>query len=99
VDNALGQVNEPRSSRARQYREQIVGLYPIVASCGLNDRVVDLDEFFRVAGTVIFTNLPRLELVSPNDLLSDGARARKPPLPDGVASCSRERHEGVNDLP
>jgi hypothetical protein len=46
VDDTLGQVDEPKPSCAKQCREQIVGLYPIVSLRGLNDRVVDLDELF-----------------------------------------------------
>jgi hypothetical protein len=56
MDSALGQVDEPRSNYVEQCREKIVGIYLIVSPCGLNDRVVGLDELFRVAKTVILVD-------------------------------------------
>jgi hypothetical protein len=53
MNGALRQVDEPRSSCTGLYHEQIVGFYPIISPYGLNDRVVDLDEHFQVAGTII----------------------------------------------
>jgi hypothetical protein len=46
MNGSFGQIDEPRPGHARQCHGQIVGLYPIVSPCGLNDRVVDLDELF-----------------------------------------------------
>jgi hypothetical protein len=77
---------------------QIVGLYLIVTSYGFNDRVVNLDEFFRVAGVVILVNRPRLELVGLGDLLECWCWVRSPPLPDGVAAHTRECRGGDDDL-
>jgi hypothetical protein len=68
VHSTFEQVDEPRSSCAGQCRGQIVGFYPIVSSGGLNDRVIDLDEFFRIAGSVILVDRFRLELVRTSDL-------------------------------
>jgi hypothetical protein len=68
MNNALRQVDEPRSSCARQCREQIVGFYSIVFPHGLNDRVVHLDELFWVAGTIILVDGSKLELVRLGDL-------------------------------
>jgi hypothetical protein len=68
VDGPFGQIDKPRPGRVGQCRGQIIGLYPIISFCGLNDRVVDLDEFLWVAGDVIFVNVPNLELFWPNDL-------------------------------
>jgi hypothetical protein len=56
VDSALEQVDEPRSSCGEQCREKIVDIYLIVSPCGLNDRVVGLDELFRVAKIVILVD-------------------------------------------
>jgi hypothetical protein len=39
-----------------------------------------------------------LNLSGQETCLSDGARARNPPLPDGVAAHSGERRGGVGDL-
>jgi hypothetical protein len=36
---------------------------PIVSSCSLNDRMVDLDEFLCVAGAIIFVDVLNLELL------------------------------------
>jgi hypothetical protein len=68
VDSTLRQVDEPRPSCARQCHEKIVGLYPIISLRGLNDRVVDLDELFWVAGIIILIDGPRLKLVRPDNL-------------------------------
>jgi hypothetical protein len=43
-------------------------LLPDRLPCGLNDHVVDLDEFFGIAGTVILVNRSMLEFVKPGDL-------------------------------
>jgi hypothetical protein len=68
MDGTLGQGHEPRPSCTRQCHEQIVGLYPIVCSGGLNDRVADLDELLWVARAIILVDGPRLELVRPDNL-------------------------------
>jgi hypothetical protein len=68
VDSSFGQIDELGSSHVGQCCGQIVGLYPIVISHGLNDCVVNLDEFFRVVEVVILVNRPRLELINPKDL-------------------------------
>jgi hypothetical protein len=68
MDSALKQVDESRSSCTGQCHEQIVGLYLIISPCGLNDHMVDLDELFWVARTIILVDGPRLELVRPGDL-------------------------------
>jgi hypothetical protein len=47
---------------------QIVGLYSIVSSCGLNDCVIDLDELFGIAGYIIFVDVPNLKLLWLDDL-------------------------------
>jgi hypothetical protein len=41
---------------------------------------------------------PALNLSGQTTYLSDGARAQKPPLPDGVASLTGECRGGVGDL-
>jgi hypothetical protein len=41
----------------------------IVSSCGPNNSVIDLDALFRVAGSVIYVNVPSLEFLWPDDLL------------------------------
>jgi hypothetical protein len=69
VDGTLEQVDESRPSHARQCREQIVGLYPIISPCDLNDRLVDLDELFWITGAIILVDGPSLKLVRPGDLL------------------------------
>jgi hypothetical protein len=71
------QIDKPGSGRARQYRGLIVGLYPIVSSRGLNDRVVDLDEFLYIAGAVIFVNVPSLELLWPDELPERCSQGKK----------------------
>jgi hypothetical protein len=48
--------------RTEQSRGQIVGFYPIITSSGLNDRVVDLDELFRITEVVILVDRLKLEL-------------------------------------
>jgi hypothetical protein len=50
IVNYLGQIDQSGCGCPRQCRGQIVGLYPINTSSGLNDRVVNLDELFSVAG-------------------------------------------------
>jgi hypothetical protein len=39
-----------------------------MTSCGLNDCVVYLDEFFKIVGPIIFVDRLRLELVWPDNL-------------------------------
>jgi hypothetical protein len=51
VDGSFRQVDEPRSGRADQCRGQKVGINPIVSSGGLYDRLIHLNEFFRIAGS------------------------------------------------
>jgi hypothetical protein len=68
VDSSFGQIDELGSSHVGQCYGQIVGLYSIVISHGLNDCVVNLDEFFRVVEAVILVDRPRLELINPKDL-------------------------------
>jgi hypothetical protein len=63
VDGSFGQIDKPRSSHMGQCRGQIVGLYPIVTSGGLNDSIIDLDKFFWIAGAIIPVNMPELELL------------------------------------
>jgi hypothetical protein len=58
-----------RSSHAGQGHAQIVGLYLIITTSILNDQVVDLNEYFGVAGAIIFINRSRLELVRLDNLL------------------------------
>jgi hypothetical protein len=50
--------------------------------------VVDLDEFFRVAGVIILIDRSTLELVGRGDLPNPGARARNAPLPNGLAASA-----------
>jgi hypothetical protein len=40
----------------------------ILSSCGLNDYMIDLDEFFRISGPIILVNVPGLKLVWPSDI-------------------------------
>jgi hypothetical protein len=47
---------------------QIVGLYLIVSSSGLDDCMIDLDELLRIAGPVILVDVPDLEFLWPNNL-------------------------------
>jgi hypothetical protein len=68
VNGSFGQIDKSGSDRAGQCHGQIMDLYPIVSSCGLNDHVVDLDEFSWIAGAVIFVNMPGLELLWQDDL-------------------------------
>jgi hypothetical protein len=68
VNSAFGQIDEPRSGRAGQCREQIVGLYLIISSRDLNDRVIHLDEFFTIARVVILVDRSRLEFIRPGNL-------------------------------
>jgi hypothetical protein len=68
VDRSFRQVDDPRSGRIGQCRGQIVGLHLIISSCGLDDCLIDLDEFFRIAGPIIIVNVPSLELVWPYDI-------------------------------
>jgi hypothetical protein len=68
VDGSLGQIDKPGSDHAKQCRRQIIGLYSIVSSSGLNDRMIDLVKFFWIVEAIILVNMPRLELVWPNDL-------------------------------
>jgi hypothetical protein len=69
VDGSFGHIDKPRSGHIGQCRGHIVGLYPIISSRGLNDIMIDLDEFFWIAGDVILVNMPGLKLLWPDDLL------------------------------
>jgi hypothetical protein len=62
------QIDKLGYGRAGQCRGQIIGLYLIISSCSLNDRVVDLDDFPWIAGAIIFVNVPSLEPFWPHDL-------------------------------
>jgi hypothetical protein len=68
VDGSFRQVDEPRSGHTRHCCEQVIGFHPIVSSCGLDDCVIDLDKFFRIAGAVILVDVLELELLWPHDL-------------------------------
>jgi hypothetical protein len=68
IDSAFRQIDELGSDRVGQCYRQIVGIYSIVTSCSLDDRVVNLDDFFSVAGAVILVDRSRLELVRSRDL-------------------------------
>jgi hypothetical protein len=54
VDRSLGQIDKSSSGCVRQCHGQIVGLYLIVSSYSLDDCMIDLDEFFEIAGSIIF---------------------------------------------
>jgi hypothetical protein len=47
---------------------QIVGLYPIISSCSLDDCVIDLDEHFGIAGPIILVDMLSLEFLWPDNL-------------------------------
>jgi hypothetical protein len=62
--------------------------------------MVDLDELIGIAGAIILVDMSHIELLWPDmtTYLSDGARAWKPLLPNGVTSLVGERRGGVDDL-
>jgi hypothetical protein len=76
-----GQIDKPRPCHAGQSLGQIVGLHLIVTFGGLNDPVVNLDEFFGVARAVILVDRSRLELVRLGNLPELGCQSteRSPP--------------------
>jgi hypothetical protein len=47
----------------RQCCGQIIGLYPIVSSCGLGNSMVDLDELLKIDGSIILVDMPDLEFI------------------------------------
>jgi hypothetical protein len=51
-----------------------------------------------VGAIILVDMLDLLNLSCQTISLSDGARARKSPLPDGVTSLAGEHHGGVGDL-
>jgi hypothetical protein len=60
--------------------------------------VVDLDEFFKVAGADIFIDRSRLELICLGSMLERWCQSTEHTLPDGVMSLTGERHGGVGGL-
>jgi hypothetical protein len=46
---------------------QKVGLHPIISTDGFYDGLINLNKFFRIAGSVILINVTHLELGCPPD--------------------------------
>jgi hypothetical protein len=59
---------EPRFGRFGQCRMQEVSIYPIISTDSFYDSLINLNNFFRIVGTVILVNVTCLELGRPPDL-------------------------------
>jgi hypothetical protein len=77
---------------------QIVGLYPIICSCGLDDSMVDLYELIGIAEAIILVDVPGLKFICPDNLPERWSKSTKPALPDGVTSIVGECRGGDGDL-
>jgi hypothetical protein len=63
VDRSLRKIDKPRSGHVGQCCGQIVSFYLIVSFYDLDDHMIDLDELFRIAGPILFIDVPGFELL------------------------------------
>jgi hypothetical protein len=70
---------------------QKVGLNPIISSDSLYDRLIYLNEFFRIVGAVIAVNVAAIEFILPSDLSEWSCQSME-------VTPARDHHGGVRVL-